>query len=176
MSTSDKIALFSAIGGWVSGIGTFLAVLVSLYLANRKPKLRLKCQISEMTIVSRSPINHGSQKPGIAMIITNLSSVPVRIQSLGWSCGKDKYWHQILGDVDSAVLPKTIEYGNQAVFWIDLEGREEEWFFDIGKLLKEAGADTRKMRLCVSTSTGRLFYFKPDKEFVEKIASKMNEI
>lgn len=171
MTTADKIALLSAIGSWVSGIGTLLAVVISLYLANRKAKLRLKCEVGErvMIIPGANP-GEGDNQPGISIIVTNLSVLPVTINTIGWTCGKKNYWHQMLGDPESARLPNRLEYGEQAIFWISLEGKEESWFEEFAQQLKERGANPNKMKVTISTSSGGILHFNLEKDLLNKFS------
>ncbi|MEL4014378.1 hypothetical protein [Dryocola clanedunensis] len=170
MTTADKIALFSAVGGWVSGLGALLAVIVSLYLANRKTKVQIKCDVGERLIISKGSFGDSSKQSGIAIVVTNLTSLPVKITGIGWSCGKGHYWHQILGDKDSDVLPKKIEYGDQGFFWVSLEGKEESWFQGIAKQMKDKKANISKLKVSISTASGGLFYFSPEKELKAKFS------
>ncbi|PAO24634.1 hypothetical protein [Enterobacter roggenkampii] len=176
MTTADKIALFSAIGGWVSGIGTLLAVIISLYLANRRAKVRLKCDAGERIIVTQGAHPDAEHQPGVAITITNLTALPVTITSLGWECGKKNYWHQMLGDPESARLPKRLEYGEQGFFWISLTGKEETWFEDFAQQLKERGANPQKMKVTVATSSGGVFRFTPDKELLNRFKTAFAKI
>lgn len=170
MTTADKIALLSAIGTWVSGIGTLLAVAISLYLANKKAQVKIKCEVGERVIVIQGSNPDDGYQTGISIIVTNLTSLPVTINTLGWTCGKNNYWHQMLGDPDSATLPKRLEYGEQGIFWISLEGKEESWFEKFSQQLKTRGANPKKMKMTVTTSSGEVFKFKPDKELLNKFS------
>ncbi|MFV7516260.1 hypothetical protein [Enterobacter kobei] len=190
MTTTDKIALFSAIGGWVSGIGTLIAVVVSLYLANRKTKVRIDCVVGERVILTRGLDGGNAQQPGIAIVVTNLTAMPINLTSIGWSCGtfwsyrscldwfrrKKCYWHQMLGDVDSEKIPKRIEYGEQGFFWVSLVDREESWFQKFAREMKDKGADPRKLKLSIATSSGGLFYFRPEKDLIDKFLEHFNSV
>lgn len=176
MTTADKIALFSAIGGWVSGIGTLLAVAISLYLANRRAKVRLKCDAGERIIVTQGKHSGAENQPGVAITITNLTALPVTITTLGWTCGKKNYWHQMLGDPESASLPKRLEYGEQALFWISLAGKEDTWFEVFAQELKKRGANPHKMKVTVTTSSGGVFRFTPEKELLNKFIRALKNI
>lgn len=187
MTTADKIALFSAIGGWVSGIGTLIAVVTSLYLANRKTKVRVACDVGERIIVTPGAQGENAQQPGIAIVVTNLTAMPVKLTSIGWSCGKSWastdwyrrkkcYWHQMLGDADSDNLPKRIEYGEQGFFWISLINKEESWFQKFAQDMKDKGANPRNLKLSIATSSGGRFYFQPDKDLIKKFTDIFNAL
>lgn len=185
MTTADKIALFSAIGAWISGVATLLAVIISLYLANRKTKVRLSCVVGERLILTKSLDEANSRQPGIAIIVTNLSALPIKLTSIGWTCGnklfstnwvnrKKHYWHQMLGDIDSEDLPKRIEYGEQGFFWISLVGKEDTWFQEFVEQMKEVGANPQYLKISIATSSGGLFNFRPDDELIQKFSEYFN--
>lgn len=174
MNLSDKIALFSAIGGWVSGLGALAAVITSLYIANKKVKVQLKCTVSEKIIFTHGAIGPGIEEKGIAFEIVNLTTIPITLTSLGWRFDKKFYFHQILGDHLSHSLPKRIEYGEKALFWVKLEGREDAWFNAYAEALKLNGVIAKHVECGISTTTGGVKYFPVDsslKERFKKIVS-----
>ncbi|EAE3560742.1 TPA: hypothetical protein L6954_002875, partial [Listeria monocytogenes] len=66
---------------WVSGIGTISAVIVSLYLANKKPKrnLEITCKIDEKNFIGEGK-NYDDEVVKIS--ITNLNFSPICIQNI----------------------------------------------------------------------------------------------
>ena len=80
MTFDQKIQLWNAIGTWVAGIATFCAVIVSLHLARRVEKVRLR------TRVGIRQMFQGDGTPGQELLefhITNLGDRPVTVVSLG---------------------------------------------------------------------------------------------
>ncbi|WP_193160265.1 hypothetical protein [Serratia ureilytica] len=173
MSPSDKIALFSAIGGWVSGIATVSAVGISLYLANRKPKINIKCRIGFRVIIGRSYVGKDIREDGLSITIANQSVVPITVNSIHWEFGRETVLHQMFGDSNSASVPKKLEYGDEALFWIKNE--DDDWFNGFVAKLKEQNPKIRKFKCCVNLSTGQTFSFKPDKAFMDKLSRHIRQ-
>lgn len=165
---SDDIAYWSMIGSWASGIATFLAVVVSLYIANRKPKASLTCEVGLRTIFGKNEMGQEINEYGLAVKVINQSTIPIKIVSVGWQFPKKKYFYQLFGDIHSDVLPKKIEYGEQAFLWVKVDGTE--WLKEFAEELKNYGCDIKKIRCAINLSTGKTFYFMPDKDFIKKIA------
>jgi hypothetical protein len=168
---ADDIAFWSMIGSWVSGIATFLAVLMSLHIANRKPKPHIGWEIGERTIFGQNSQGMPIKEEGIAIKIVNKSTVPITIVSIGWKTGGSKQFYQNFGDVNSHDVPKRIEYGEQAFFWIKNE--DDKRIINFARDLKEVKGSVRKLRCYISLSTGKTFLIKPEKDFLNRIEGLM---
>ncbi|HDX5736684.1 TPA: hypothetical protein SJ157_000283 [Yersinia enterocolitica] len=171
MNLADKIALFSAIGGWVSGIATVAAVSVSLYLANRKPRISIKCRVGLKIILSKSYAGMDVRENGLAITVINQSVVPITVNNIHWEIGQETVLHQLFGDTHSASCPKKLEYGEEALFWIKNEG--DEWLCRFSAQLKGQNAKMRKLKCCINLSTGQTFAFRPDKVFLDKLSEQI---
>ena len=80
MTLDQKIQIWNAIGTWLAGIATVLAVIVALYLAKKSNKLRLKIQVGLREVV----VGEGSPpKQHVSFDVTNLGERPVAINSVG---------------------------------------------------------------------------------------------
>lgn len=165
---SDDIAYWSMIGSWVSGIATFLAVVVSLYIANRKPKASLTCEVGLRIIFGKNALGQKLDENGLAIRVVNQSTIPIKISSVGWKLSRKKYFHQLLGDVHSDVLPKKIEFGEQALLWVKVDGTD--WLKEFAEEVRNVGCDVKKLRCAINLSTGKTFYFKPEKDFIKKLS------
>lgn len=166
MST-NQIALWTMIGAWFSGIATFSAVLASLHIANRKPKAHLTCKVGERIIIGKNALGESLNEDGLAITVVNQSAAPVKIVSVGWKLDKGRFFHQMLGDINSDSVPKRIEYGEQAFFWIKYKG--DDWIEKFAEELQKRDVKIKKVRFFVGLSTGKNFYFKPEKNFLEKL-------
>ncbi|HBQ4906494.1 TPA: hypothetical protein ACJ2PF_004325 [Klebsiella pneumoniae] len=168
MNVADKIALFSAIGGWVSGVGALAAVITSLYIANKKVKVRLSCHVAEKVILTPGMGEENNRESGIAFEVVNLTTLPITINTIGWRFDRRYYWHQMFGDRMSHALPKRLDYGESAFFWVSLEGKEDEWFNDFATELNSKGAKAKRVECAISTSTGGPRYFPVDEKLKAK--------
>ncbi|EAC7181143.1 hypothetical protein AOC43_08630 [Listeria monocytogenes] len=118
---------------WVSGIGTISAVIVSLYLANKKPKrnLEITCKIDEKIFIGERE-NYSDEV--VKVSITNLNFSPICIQNIYFKDFSKKIFElrtdkrEVEGNVTN--LPKVI-YANSS----------EEIYFrtnDLKEKLKES--------------------------------------
>lgn len=171
MNLADKIALFSAIGGWVSGIATVTAVIASLYLANRKPRINIKCSVGLRVIVGKSYVGHDVKEDGVAIRVTNQSIFPITVNNIHWNIGQKNVLHQFFGDANSATLPKKLDYGEEAVLWIKNEN--DAWLNRFASDLKNNNVNMKKFKCCINLSIGQTFAFKPDREFLEQLEKRM---
>ncbi|CAI1699201.1 Uncharacterised protein [Serratia liquefaciens] len=174
MNLTDKIALFSAIGGWVSGIATVMAVVVSLYLANRKPRSHIKGNVGLRVMSGNSFGGHAVQESGVVIRVTNHSVFPIIVNNIHWSFGQKTVLHQLFGDANSASLPKKLDYGEEAIFWIDNEN--DKWLSRFASELRNNNVNMRKFKCCVNLSTGKTISFKPEKEFLEELIKLMRNV
>lgn len=170
---ADDIAFWSMIGSWVSGIATFLAVVASLYIANRKPKPHIGCEVGERTIFGTNALGEIIQMNGIAIKIVNKSIVPIKIVSIGWKTGGTEDFYQRFGEPNSDDVPKRIEYGEQAFFW--LKNEEDKKIRDFARDLSKVHGSVKKLRCFIGLSTGKNFLIKPEKYFLDRVERLMNE-
>ncbi|MCR4457586.1 hypothetical protein [Pseudescherichia sp. L3] len=163
-------AFWSMIGTWISGIATFLAVCVSLHLGLRKPKANISCRIGE-AVSFIGPY----QKRGVSIVVTNLSLNTVKVTSINWDFKKSVTFFQPFISPISMQLPQKLDYGEQATFWIDLDGNSE-WIKKIAEGLREQGADPKEFRCVVSVTTGESFTFEINKSLLDKIENSFQLI
>jgi len=150
---------FNSFAPWLAGIGTVLAVIVSLYLATRDKRIRLK-----ITADVRSVIQTGldpQQLNDVVMVnITNVGYTSVTIQTISWELGlrKKHTFLQTPSDYPGSMsFPTKLSHGDQADLLIrltDFEGIIAE-FQDVlsGKL---KNLKIRLIRLRINTSVGKI--------------------
>ncbi|PKC39245.1 hypothetical protein V461_21715 [Pantoea ananatis BRT98] len=163
-------AFWSMIGTWFSGIATFAAVCVSLHLGLKKPKANINCKIGE-SIIFDGPC----QQRGISIVITNLALNTVKITSLTWDIKKDVSFYQPFYSPRSMQLPKKLDYGEQATFWIDLQ-KDDQWIVKIAEGLKTNNALPNDFSCLVGTTTGESFSFKVNAQLMNKIKKYYNDL
>ncbi|HHJ4405085.1 TPA: hypothetical protein ACQJW0_005432, partial [Citrobacter freundii] len=163
-------AFWSMIGTWVAGIATFLAVCVSLHLGLKKPKAHISCRVN-VGITWQGPY----QKKGVTIVITNLALHTVKVTSINWTFKKDITFYQPFHSPLSMQLPQKLDYGEQATFWIDIDGNSE-WIEKIALGLKEQDANPKDFRCVISVTTGESFTFEIEKTLMDKITSSYHQI
>ncbi|WP_431651376.1 hypothetical protein [Enterobacter roggenkampii] len=158
-------ALWSMIGTWFAGIATFMAVLVSLYLANGKTRPRLKAD------VSWSVISGGTHTiSGVGITVANASQAKVVITGINWLIGSDKKLAQTFGHPLSAKMPTKLEEGESAFYFIEV-GKDMAWPKTILSNIKEAGGKVSRVKLSVSMASGIKKSFK-----VKSLISMLTEL
>ncbi|HGH4615005.1 TPA: hypothetical protein ACJIWM_000734 [Enterobacter bugandensis] len=147
-------AFWAMIGTWFAGIATFMAVLVSLYLANGKTRPRLKAD------VSWSFINGGIHTvSGVGITVANASQAKVVITGISWLIGADKKLAQTFGHPLSAQMPTKLEEGESAFYFIEV-GENMGWPKAILSNIRSSGGKVSKLKLSVSMASGIKKNFK----------------
>ncbi|MGB9150190.1 MAG: hypothetical protein WCB36_08075 [Burkholderiales bacterium] len=121
MTLDQQIQLWNTIGTWLAGIATFVAVVVSLRLASRADRVRLKIHAG----VRLQFMGDGSPPTELIEIhVTNLAERPVTIQTVGWAIGEGKtkrFCIQSVCGPYTAQYPKEIAHGNSASFQVAID-------------------------------------------------------
>lgn len=106
MTLDQQIQIWNAIGTGVAGIATFSAVLVSLYLASRGDRIRLKVFAGHRLVIrgdGTPPEEH------LNIGVTNLGDRAVTVNTVGWAVGKRKQRRHCIQTVSG---PWTAQYGS----------------------------------------------------------------
>ncbi|CFR18206.1 hypothetical protein [Yersinia frederiksenii] len=159
-----------------SGVATFSAVVLSLWLTRRENKVKLKCDVGQKDLIINSNVDSVVKK-GIAIKITNVSRFSVVISNVGWDCGKGLYLHQLFGDHESHTLPKRIEYGEICLLWIELKD-DDNWYKKMAGALTKDGRKykTKGLKLLVSTTTSKPILVKPEKSLILTIDQEIEKM
>ncbi|AVJ17203.1 hypothetical protein CLM71_08695 [Serratia sp. MYb239] len=158
-------AYWAMIGTWFSGIATFSAVWMALYLANRKPKAIVKCSVSRSLFFIQDDFGLDTER-GIQIKVVNQSLHAITISSVEWEYGGDSVIASYFSDVKSHKLPSKLEHGEEARFWIPLYPDERNWLERVAKEIREQGRDPGKVICSVELTTGDKFKIKPDNEII----------
>lgn len=154
----------------LGSLATSAAVVVSLYLANKKPKLRVTCDVRDI-VLQDSSLKQYSRYLVISAV--NIGEFQAIVTGVGWTTGRysrNQLWaHQDtnVGDylVQNPNLPNQIGHGETAQFFLPLQGKfswlgylEKSGMF-IERLRSRSSFNT--LRVVVFTSVGKNFYCKP---------------
>lgn len=155
----------------LGALATSAAVIVSLYLANKKPKLRVTCDIRDIVWQGQS----SNQRPRyLAISAVNIGEFQAIITGIGWTAGRFSR-HQLWAHQDTSVgdylvqnpkLPNQLGHGETAQFFLPLQG-EHSWngYLDESGMFIEKLRTRRSfnsLRAVVFTSVGKNFYCKPN--------------
>jgi hypothetical protein len=122
-----------------SAIGTCGAVIVSLWLANRKPKPELRLTV-DIKVLLGGGLSGPPWPEFLSISVVNLGGTPATVDGFSW---KPSHRAKIAGyqNVDSPAqyaqnprLPVTLLHGQSATFFIEA-GKDSGWF----KLIEQSG-------------------------------------
>ena len=153
-----KWAFINSFSGWFAAVGTIAAVVVSLYLAGKVVRPKARVSIRKILLLSSGK----SQPPPefIVFDVVNTGERPITITGLGWKVGywKKRYAVQIFESSLSSSLPKKLDHGEQARWYIPLDARDEPWFEYFAKfLMPRYRLSCASLRGQVFLSVGRTF-------------------
>jgi hypothetical protein len=169
MTLDQQIQVWNAIGTWLAGIATFAAVVVSLRLASRVDRVRLKVHagIRLLFLGDRSPAEEL-----LEIHVTNLGDRPVTVTSVGWAIGKRKkrrYCLQNLSGRYTAQYPKELAHGQSASFQVSFV-ETPRWANDfVGKFIASGGESLSTLVAQVHTSVGQAVEVWAEPNLIEKL-------
>jgi hypothetical protein len=166
-----------------SAVGTCGAVIVSLWLAQRKPQLDVGVSASMRLIVFRD----GRDEPPprfLTIDVVNKGPQPIVLHAVGWKVRRAIGWgfiriamHQFVETTSPIApnpsLPITLAQGQKATFYLAAFG-EYDWFnsarrdgFFSDRLTTRRSL--KRLRVVASTSVGVDCYGRPGSEFLDEL-------
>ena len=163
------MALFESLtvaAAWTGAFGTILASAVALTLSRRSSKVKLKASVGIQQVVGA-----GTNRTFVGFSVANLGERPVTISSLGWRIGKRRkkrrYGFIPFTDPLSAQIPKTLNYGDTATFFV-LEKIDANWLSDYATdFIKSSPVGT--LRGLLHTSVGHAEVIVPEDGFLSAL-------
>lgn len=135
---------------WFAGAATFSAVVLTLYIANRKPVPSLKITASNVII---SPLP-GITQQGYGITVANIGSSTAVVSSIHWEFGGKQKVVQFFEPGVSSPMPKKLEHGESAFFFIELDDFSS-WVKSMKTNIQNAEGSVSKLKIVVNLSTGR---------------------
>lgn len=151
------------IATWVAGISTTLAVITSLYLANRRPRPILNTSISACIL---QPIG-GSSEHGVVINVANAGAIPVVVSGIEWTFNAKEKIIQTFDRTHSDSFPRTLGIGETASYYLIF--KKNDWAKKFVKSISDCGGSIEKLSFNVKIGTGKSFRHKVDKETIELI-------
>lgn len=150
---------------WVAGISTTAAVVVSLYLANRKPKPILYSSISSCIL---QPLGVGivGMKQGLVINVANAGSVPVQLSGIEWTFDSKIKIAQFFDNTHSDVFPRKLRSGESASYYLIFN--KNDWA-SFRESISDHGGNIDKLAYNVNIGTGKAFKYKVDQETINLI-------
>lgn len=170
MTLDQQIQVWNAIGTWVAGIATFAAVLVSLYLARRGDRIRLKL-FAGLRLVIRGDGSPPEEHLNIG--VTNLGDRSVTVNTVGWAVGKRKqrrYCIQTVSGPWTAKYPIELAHGKSANFMVSFI-HTPTWLPEFANEFLKSLSDKEIDTLVVQahTSVGQTIEAKPENDLIERL-------
>ena len=170
MTLDQKIQIWNAVGTWVAGIATFLAVLVSLYLARRSEAVKIKADVG-IRLVFAGDGTPAEEHVGFSAV--NLGDRPMNIVSIGWSIGKRKgkrFCVQPVAGQYSHQYPKQLTHGEQASFMVSFK-TSPNWpkEFAEGFVKDMSEKNLKTLRALINISLGKVIEVVPENNLLEKL-------
>ena len=152
-------------------IGTLIAVVVALYIANRSMRPKIRAWVGHR--VSIVPGSKESYPELIVFGIVNKGERSLVISQIGWKVGLLNKRHAIqrYDESMSSKLPISLDYGEEATWYIPLDARDEPWleFFAKGMLLPKYKVSCLTLRAQFFSTVGHIFSVKPERNFLAKL-------
>lgn len=176
MTLDQQIQIWNAVGTWVAGIATFAAVLVSLNLARRNERVRLKVFAGLRQVIrgdGTPPEEH------LNIGVTNLGDRAVTVNTVGWAVGKRKqrrYCIQTVSGQWTAQYPIELQHGKAASFMVSFN-HTPTWLTEFANDFLRSISDNEFDTLVaqVHTSVGQTIEVKPEKDLVERLRKVRND-
>lgn len=175
-----KVAAVGQVGG---AVATFLAVIVSLWIALRRPRPAIRLTITEKLLI-------GGPGDGVAFLafeVTNLGDRTVFVRGIGWRTGwfrKSPAFLQSKAAVQIASGAETHGVGHEPPYEL-LPGQAVSSYCELANLIAYGreraepfftrlwpilGRRTTRVRGYVFTAEGATFYARPAKKLLNKLA------
>jgi hypothetical protein len=177
------LRLLEVAGTWVSGIGTLLAVLVSLYLARRQTAVMI-----DLSAGHRIMVTPGQEHTPEFIVIraVNAGQQPITLTHIGWRIGMFKKMHfvQVVdGNPLSSALPVQLAPGQQAQYFVPLN-QSPNWIERFAENLNHwfPKISVETLKVSASATVGPTIYRKPERglrkmlvDAQEKLSAKSDE-
>lgn len=177
LPTTNDWTFINTFAGWLSAIGTLLAVIVSLWLARRDARIRLRVTVGIRKIFFERKVY---EKPGeepdfVVVAVTNIGRRVAIVTGLLWKnqLFPRRYLFQMPGEAPfSAQLPAKLQDGEEADFVVPWSAFAANDTADFRRLIpKPEILMAFFLRILIRTSTGEMFAARPEKEFRKRLLS-----
>ena len=164
---------WGSVANWVSGLGSFSAALIALYLARSSQRVRLSGFCGHRIVVGGG----GPRQELISIRVTNVGSRSTVISNIGIRIGRFKKRYAIITvvrDTYSAGIPKPLGDGEEAHWGIPLD-EKKSWITDLCKDFIKSEADVESMRIEIHTTNGGTTDLRPEKPLRQMIIDSLKK-
>jgi len=164
---------WGSIADWVSGLGSFCAVAVALYLSRDSQRIKLSGYCGIRLIIGGG----APQQEFIMLSATNIGHRKAVVCNIGMKVGLFRKRHAIITPMKDAYsdgIPFSIDDGEVAKWAIPLND-DKKWIKDlIGDFVKTT-MDAKTLRFLIMTTHGTTKSIKPDANLVEEIINALKD-
>ncbi|HEY9157515.1 hypothetical protein [Candidatus Binatus sp.] len=182
MPTKPDWTFINTFAGWLSAVGTLLAVIVSLYLSRRDSRIRLHVNVGIRKIFIGTGKHVVKNAPDFIVIaVTNVGRRTANVTGLFWKNWliRRQYLYQIPGEAPlSAQIPAKLGDGDEADFTVSLEAfaaTNDPGEFARRCLPRPRILTARFLRMQVRTSTRHTFSVAIEKELRQRLVQWVKE-
>jgi hypothetical protein len=153
---------WGSVADWVSGLGSFAAAAVALYVALSTRRIRLRGYCGHRLIV-------GAGQPSFdvfAVSVTNVSQRPTVVTNIGFTFGVLRWKRRglitFMQDDISQGIPKPLADGETGNWNVRL-GPDRQWLRDLATKFEVTRLSVMTWRVHVHTSNGGTTTLRPEK-------------
>lgn len=172
---ADAWRFINTFAPWFSALGTFCAVIISLYLARSRRPIKLKIRVGHRLMMDSS--SAGEYPEYLLVDATNVGHRVATITNVGWKTGFPVRSYAIMNvpkDRFSHGIPVKIDDGEVATWLIPMNTGENNWMTHFSQvfLFPHPRWNLFWLRVQVHTSTGKVFEGKIEKELKKRLSKE----
>lgn len=174
LSLDQKIQIWNAVGTWVAGLATFLAVIVSLYLARASQRIKLVGYCGLRTVITTG-------LPTVETVTVNVTNVGTRsavVSNISLRVGRFRKKRQAMLFIPqsrfSDGIPKALADGQTANFGFSL-GERDVWMADLCNGFIRTTGDVKTLHFHVHTTHGQSLALRPEKSFIAALSAALEK-
>ncbi len=176
----DTLRALEVTGVWLAAVATFTAAYVALRIARRQDEVRLTASVVDGL---RFDGLGGRKEEVVWITVTNIARRPVTVNAVGWRFSRfvRKALYQNI-DPPNRELPWRMSDGEQVTLVIPVaRPNRENWYESLADAFGEfsrprAWYELKCFRFEVATTTGETFRFKPNADFLGRVASAVQRL
>lgn len=171
---------WGSIADWVSGLGSFAAVITALYLSRASQRIKLSLSAGPRVIIGGG----FPRQDVVSFSATNIGTRATIVTGIGMRTGgyrRKSQRHAIINvprDSFSDGVPKPLTDGQQGHWSVPIDA-QKTWLKEVVDKFLLTHKDVDQLKFCVSTSNGGDIYFAPEeplKKILKEIVTENSKV